>query len=179
MKSSNREKFRLLPAVERVLLRPEVGQLCAQYGRAPVTDWIRAILRNMRNGHLDDLPDDAEAIEQQVICDLHEVASSAASESLREVINGTGILIHTNLGRAPLAQAAIDAMTAAAGSTNVEVDLTTGQRGRRGALVEHLCQEVTGAEAALVVNNCAAATLLTLQTLAAGRQVVISRGQLI
>jgi L-seryl-tRNA(Ser) seleniumtransferase len=95
------------------------------------------------------------------------------------VINGTGILIHTNLGRAPLAQAAIDAMIAVAGATNLEVDLATGQRGRRGASVEQLCCDVTGAEAALVVNNCAAATLLTLQTLAAGRQIVISRGQLI
>ena len=88
-------------------------------------------------------------------------------------------MIHTNLGRAPLAPAAIEAMTEVAACTNLEVDLASGQRGRRGAAVEQLCQEVTGAEAALVVNNCAAATLLTLQTLAAGRRVIISRGQLI
>jgi L-seryl-tRNA(Ser) seleniumtransferase len=107
------------------------------------------------------------------------VASHAVSQRLQKVINATGVVIHTNLGRAPLAAAAIAAMNAATECTNVEIDLFTGQRGRRGAAVEQLCREITGAEAALVVNNCAAATLLTLQTLAAGRRVVISRGQLI
>jgi L-seryl-tRNA(Ser) seleniumtransferase len=110
---------------------------------------------------------------------LRACAHLAESQRLRKVINATGIVIHTNLGRAPLAPAAIEALVAAAEGTNVEVDLQSGQRGRRGAAVEELCREITGAEAALVVNNCAAATLLTLQTLAAGRRVVISRGQLI
>jgi L-seryl-tRNA(Ser) seleniumtransferase len=171
--------LRHLPAVDRVLLRPDVQSLCSQYGRAPVTDWIRAILSTLRNGHADSWPDNAETIEEMVVRDLHQAASSAASDCLREVINATGIVIHTNLGRAPLAQKAIDAVTEAAACTNLEVDLASGQRGRRGAAIEQLCQQVTGAEAALVVNNCAAATLLTLQTLAAGRRVVISRGQLI
>ena len=179
MKSSNREKLRLLPAVERVLLRPDVVPLCAQYGRAAVTDWIREVLRRMRHSHADDLPDDADAMEEKAVLDLLQVASSAASDSLREVINATGIVIHTNLGRSPLAQRAIEALTKVAACTNLEVDLVSGQRGRRGASVEQLCRAVTGAEAALIVNNCAAATLLTLQTLAAGRRVVISRGQLI
>jgi L-seryl-tRNA(Ser) seleniumtransferase len=179
VKSSNREKLRLLPAVERVLLRPDVVPLCTQYGRAAVTDWIRAVLHNMRHGHADDLPDDADAMEEKAVLGLHKVATSAVSESLREVINATGIVIHTNLGRSPLAQKAIEALTEVAACTNLEVDLMSGQRGRRGASVEQLCQEVTGAEAALIVNNCAAATLLTLQTLAVGRRVIISRGQLI
>jgi L-seryl-tRNA(Ser) seleniumtransferase len=110
---------------------------------------------------------------------LAQRASGAAAQRLQRVINATGVVIHTNLGRAPLAAAAIEAITAAAACANVEVDLMTGHRGKRGAAVEQLCCEITGAEAALVVNNCAAATLLTLQTLAAGRRVIISRGQLI
>jgi L-seryl-tRNA(Ser) seleniumtransferase len=162
-----------------VLLRPDVVPLCTQYGRAAVTDWIREILHNMRNGRADDLPDDAGAVEEKVMLVLHQVAQSAASDCLREVINATGIVIHTNLGRAPLPQKAIEALAEAAACTNLEVDLASGQRGTRGASVEQLCREVTGAEVALIVNNCAAATLLTLQTLAAGRRVIISRGQLI
>jgi L-seryl-tRNA(Ser) seleniumtransferase len=177
--SSDKQKLRLLPAVERVLNLPEVVTFCAQFGRHTVTGWVRQILGDMRNGESSELLSDAEGVERQVVDRVRDVARSAASQRLRKVINGTGIVIHTNLGRAPLARAAIEAMNSAAACTNLEVDLATGQRGKRGAIVELLCQELTGAEAAVVVNNCAAATLLTLQTLAAGRRVIISRGQLI
>jgi L-seryl-tRNA(Ser) seleniumtransferase len=170
---------RMLPAVERVLNLPDVALASAQHGRAIVATWVREVLSVLRNGEAASLPPDAAAVESLVVERVNERASQAASERLRRVINGTGIVIHTNLGRAPLAPAAIEAMVAAAECANVEVDLETGQRGRRGAAVESLCQEITGAEAALIVNSCAAATLLALQTLAAGRGVVISRGQLI
>lgn len=170
---------RLLPAVEQVLNLPAVLAHSARFGRATVTAWIREILAAMRNGQADTLPASAAEVESQVVDRLQEFAAGAASQRLQKVINATGVVIHTNLGRAPLARAAIAAMNEAAECTNVEVDLLTGRRGPRGAAVEQLCREVTGAEAALVVNNCAAATLLTLQTLAAGRRVVISRGQLI
>ena len=179
MKPQDQQKLRRLPSVDRVLNRLEVLQLCAQFGRTAVTAWIREILSGMRGGEASALPAEVTEIEGYVVQTLSDFARRATSERLRQVINGTGILIHTNLGRAPLAAAAVQAMTAAASCTNLEVDLSTGFRGRRGAAVELLCQEVTGAEAALVVNNCAAATLLTLQTLAAGRRVIISRGQLI
>jgi L-seryl-tRNA(Ser) seleniumtransferase len=175
----DRKNLRFLPAVERVLNLPDVVRICTQYGRATVTAWVRDVLGELRNSASDALSGDAADVERRVVERLGEVACDVASQRLRKVINGTGVLIHTNLGRAPLAQAAVDAIVEAAGSTNLEVDLQTGQRGRRGARVESLCCDVTKAEAALVVNNCAAATLLTLQTLAAGRQVVISRGQLI
>jgi L-seryl-tRNA(Ser) seleniumtransferase len=179
VKLPDRSKLRMIPAVERILNLPEVVRICAEFGRSTVTSWVREVLGEMRNGGSGAIPDDAEGVEKNVIDRLGEVAQCAAAQRPRKVINGTGIVIHTNLGRAPLAQAAMDALVAAAASTNLEVDLLTGRRSRRGAMVELLCQEVTGAEAAIVVNNCAAATLLTLQTLAAGRQVVISRGQLI
>lgn len=179
MKAEHKEKLRLLPAVDGVLNHAEVVPLCAQFGRPVVTGWVREVLANLRNGRVDRLPADGDAIESLVVKRVTEVAEAAAAQRLRKVINGTGIVIHTNLGRAPLAAAAVEAMVAAAGCTNLEVDLATGHRSKRGGTVEFLCQQVTGAEAALVVNNCAAATLLTLQTLAAGRRVVISRGQLI
>ncbi len=171
--------LRLLPAVERVLNLPAVLPHCAQFGRPTVTTWVREILTALRNGQGGALPPSATEIEAHVVHRLNEMVSLAASQRLHQVINATGVVIHTNLGRAPLAPAAIQALNTAAACTNLEIDLFTGQRGARGGAVERLCQEVTGAEAALVVNNCAAATLLTLQTLAAGRRVVISRGQLI
>lgn len=178
MKSDDRARLRLLPAVERVLNAATIMPLCKQHGRAVVTGWARDVLRELRHTS-SSLPSEAAAVEELVIQRITKCASRAVSQRLQKVINGTGIVIHTNLGRAPLAAAAMHAMVAAAGCTNVEVDLESGQRGRRGAVVEALCQEVTGAQAALIVNNCAAATLLTLQALAAGRQVIISRGQLI
>jgi L-seryl-tRNA(Ser) seleniumtransferase len=175
----NPEQLRRLPAVERVLREDEIIALSSEHGRSVVTDWVREVLREMRNGKPDDLPPDAPEMMAEVVRRVTRAACRDASQRLHRVINGTGIVIHTNLGRAPLAAAAIEALAAAAAGTNLEIDLVTGRRGRRGASVESLCRQITGAEAAHVVNNCAAATLLALQTLAAGRRVIISRGQLI
>ena len=107
-------------------------------------------------------------------------ADAAARPSLRRVINATGVIVHTNLGRAPLARAAVEqALDAAEGYSNLEYDLEEGRRGSRQTHVEHLLRDLTGAEAALAVNNCAAAALLACAALAAGREVVVSRGQLV
>lgn len=173
------QQLRLLPAVERVLNLPPIVSLCAEHGRGTVTGWVRQTLHDFRCGAAGALSSIATEIEARVVQMVTELAEASTLQRLRKVINGTGVILHTNLGRAPLAPAAIEAMIEAAAATNLEVDLTTGRRGRRAAAVETLCREVTGAEAALVVNNCAAATLLTLQTIAAGRRVIISRGQLI
>ena len=97
----------------------------------------------------------------------------------RKVINATGVVVHTNLGRAPLSTEAIDAIRNAAGYGTVEYDLSTGTRGRRGANVERLLVELTGAEAALVVNNCAAAAFLVLTVVAKGAETIVSRGELV
>jgi len=179
MKSQPPQNQRLLPSVDRVLNLAEVAEFCRRHGRTVVARWTREIIDAMRNGHAGELPEDPSVMIKSVVRRLGEVAHRDGSGGLRRVINGTGVVIHTNLGRAPLAAAAVQAMTEVASCTNLEVDLTSGRRGRRGALVEALCREITGAEAALVVNNCASATLLTLQTLAAGRRVIISRGQLV
>jgi len=105
---------------------------------------------------------------------------TAAVPRLQRVVNATGVVLHTNLGRAPLAEAAIDALAdAARGAVNLELDVTTGRRGNRDALVEEDLRALTGAEAALVVNNNAAAVLLAVAALAAGREVVVSRGELV
>ena len=110
----------------------------------------------------------------------HEALAREQQPSLRPVINATGVIINTNLGRAPLSAEAFAAMRAVAtGYSNLEYDLEAGERGSRHAHVAALLRELTGAEAALVANNNAAAVLLTLSALAAGREVVISRGQLV
>jgi L-seryl-tRNA(Ser) seleniumtransferase len=107
-------------------------------------------------------------------------AAALARPSLRAVINATGVILHTNLGRAPLAPAAVDAVAeAAARYSNLEYDLESGERGSRQAHVESLLQELTGAESALAVNNKAAAVTLALAAIASGREVVVSRGQLV
>src|SRR6476661_2316379 len=108
----------------------------AQHGRAVVTTWVRQVLGTLRNGQLSFLPATAAALEALVVERVSERAQGAAAQRMRKVINGTGIVIHTNLGRAPLAASAIEAMRDAAECANVEIDLASGERGRRGARVE-------------------------------------------
>jgi L-seryl-tRNA(Ser) seleniumtransferase len=108
-----------------------------------------------------------------------ELAARANRGALQPVINASGIILHTNLGRAPLADIAVERIRQSAGFTNLEIDLESGKRSRRGDRVCHLLAELTGAEDAIVVNNCAAATVLVLQAVAFGREVIVSRGQLV
>ncbi len=120
------------------------------------------------------------AVLEDLVARAHAIAADSARASLRPVVNATGVIVHTNLGRAPLAASAVEAVSAVAGGySNLELDLDAGVRGSRQAHVEGLVAELTGAEAGLVVNNCAAAVLLAAAALAAGRQIVVSRGQLV
>ena len=126
----------------------------------------------------------AGAEDGTTLADLTERARALAREAsrprLRRVLNATGVIVHTNLGRAPLSATALEAVTnAGSGYSNLEYDLEAGTRGSRQAHVEDLICELSGAEAGLVVNNCAAAVLLAAAALAAGRQIVVSRGQLV
>jgi len=170
--------LRELPAMNRFLAEPDVAGFAALFGTTVVKTAVDAVLRDAR-ANARSSENGVPAFDELVgrVCGrlAHE-----ETDGLLGVINGTGILLHTNLGRAPLAREALDEMHAiAAGYSNLEFDLASGQRGSRYARVTTLLCAVTGAEDALVVNNCAAAVLLILDTFAKGREVVVSRNQLV
>ena len=173
---------RLIPSIERLRQRPAVQRLEARYGREATVRALRdeaAALRRQLAAEAVAVRDAADAAER-IEARLAPRLDTALSPSLRPVINATGVIVHTNLGRAPLGRAAIDRIAAVtAGYTNLEYDLTAGRRGSRTAHAAALLARLTGAEAAVVVNNNAAAVLLALAALAAGREVVISRGELV
>ncbi len=166
---------RLIPSVERLLQGAAAIPALDRYRREHLADAVRVVLDDVRRsaGAGATVPTDAELL-------ARVQARIGAAPALQPVVNATGIVLHTNLGRAPLAEAAVTALVQAArGAVNLELDLATGRRGDRDTLVgEDLCA-LTGAEAALVVNNNAAAALLVLTALAAGREVVVSRGELV
>lgn len=177
-------QFAKIPSVSRLLESQQLEESISEYGHSVVTNTIRNKLDSLRQQVLDgvELNDEAE-IENGLIKQVIQDLQRQALPNLRAVFNLTGTVLHTNLGRATLPQAAISAMVEAARSPcALEYDLETGGRGDRDDLVEELLCELTGAEAATVVNNNAAAVFLTLNTLAStkGRkQVIVSRGELI
>jgi L-seryl-tRNA(Ser) seleniumtransferase len=176
--SAKTDRLRALPSVDSLLREGAAGGLMTTYGREATLDALRQSLDHWR-GRL--------RAEDSLTVDTATVLTHAAESlrldftpTLRLVINATGVIIHTNLGRAPLSQVAQRAVAEAAGQySTLEFDLETGKRGSRLVHAERLLQQVTGAEAALVVNNNAAALVLLLSALAPGREVVISRGQLV
>ena len=171
---------RALPAVEALLQSPQALELQARYGRPltlaaarTVLDAQRATLREPAAAHaVGSTTELLDAISQQL--------AEQAAPTLHPVANATGVIIHTNLGRAPLSKAAQTAMLAISDDyCTLEYDPHTGKRGSRNVHPAALLRQLTGAEDALVVNNCAAALLLALTGLAKGKGVVISRGQLV
>ncbi|WP_048556736.1 L-seryl-tRNA(Sec) selenium transferase, partial [Nostocoides japonicum] len=162
---------RRIPRTDRLLAIAEVGAARRRLGDQVVRSLVREAQDRARRGELD--PEDVE----RTVVDA--VASRPAS-TLRPVLNATGVVVHTNLGRAPLSEAAVEALVAASGYVDVELDLATGLRSRRGAATRAaLLQACPAAGDALVVNNGAAALVLATTALAAGREVVVSRGELI
>jgi L-seryl-tRNA(Ser) seleniumtransferase len=158
-----------LPAIGGLVNEPAYAELVKQFGRSRVVDALREQVAEERKG------DEVDAAERAL-----RVAASlraAAAPKLRHVINASGVILHTNLGRAPLSRAAVDALGVAGGYSNLELDLASGRRGERAALVSDLLTHVFGCDAALVVNNNAAAILLALTALGKGKEVVVSRGQ--
>ncbi len=150
----------------------------AQFARPPVLDAIRETLEALRRRiEAGDAP--APPPVDIIMAEVRERLTAGDRDRIRYAINATGILLHTGLGRAPLAPAATQALGRLAGCANMQIDLATGLRGKRSATTEALLCRLTGAEAALVVNNNAGATLLVLAALCEGREVVVSRGQLI
>ena len=160
---------RAVPRTDRLLAEPKLQEASAALGPAVVKDAVRAAQQRVRDGDLS--PDDV------LVAVMESLPTTATS--LRPVLNATGVVVHTNLGRAPLSKAAVQALVLAAGNTDVELELDTGRRGRRGAgAVEALLAACPEAEAAHVVNNNAAALAL-LATAHAGREVVVARGELV
>lgn len=165
---------RALPAVGTTLERPAVRALLDAWPRALVTEGIRALVAAARAGAA--LPDSDDDWRQS----LSSWLEARTASTLRPALNATGVVLHTNLGRAPLAAAAIDAITSiASGAATLEYDVDAGARGSRHTHCAALLAELSGAEDAIVVNNCAAGLVLTLQALAAGRETIVSRGELI
>jgi L-seryl-tRNA(Ser) seleniumtransferase len=166
--------LRELPSVDELLGREELGALAERHGRPLVLAAVRSALARARE-------------EVKAGYPAGDLVARAAAEleatlrpSLRRVLNATGVVVHTNLGRAPLAEAALARVReVGAGYSNLEYDVAAGSRGSRQDHVAAALRELTGAEAALVVNNNAAAVLLALAALAEGREVVVSRGELI
>ncbi len=161
-----------LPAVGRLINQPAYAALVVNFGRERVVEALRDQVAEERNADALSDPQRVNQVEARL--------RSALAPRLRRVINASGVILHTNLGRAPLSRAAADAAAAAgAGYSNLELDLATGRRGERSALVGGLLTSLFGCQAALAVNNNAAAVLLALTALCKGREVVVSRGQLV
>lgn len=158
-------------SVDSLMAEPGIAALTCHYGRRPVLTALRALLEEARAAGTFDAATLPEALSRRL--------AARQAIGLKAVYNLTGTVLHTNLGRAPLAEEAIAAMVEAAGASAVEFDLARGRRGERDAHVERWLCELTGAEAALVVNNNAAAVLLALNGLARGKEVPVSRGELV
>jgi L-seryl-tRNA(Ser) seleniumtransferase len=168
-----------IPSLDLLLHRPALEALLAHHGRTQVTSALRAHLSDLRREALAGSLNPASLGEERVAAAV-EAKLGAVQRQLRPVFNLTGTVLHTNLGRAVLPEEAVRAVVQAMSApVNLEYDLDSGRRGERDALVEQVLCELTGAEAATVVNNNAAAVLLVLSALAARREVIVSRGELI
>src|SRR5437764_1526523 len=180
--------YRLLPSVDDLLRQPELAPLLQREGQPAAAEAIRAVLAQLREEiNTENLPDEKSM--QLAIANLTEAIGRqlhrAMEFSLKPVINATGVILHTNLGRAPLAESALQRISEVAGRySNLEYNLAAGQRGKRDVHVERLFSRLLNQEGisgirTVVVNNCAAAVMLALNTLAEGGEVIVSRGELV
>ena len=173
--------LRRLPSVDELLGQPRLAALARRVDRELLVEITRTVLADLRGritgeGTTTAIALDSSALEERIASMVERVLAS----SLEPVINATGVILHTNLGRAPLCGAAVEEIRRSATSySNLEYDLEAGARGKRDVHVAQLLERLTGAEAAIVVNNCAAAVLLVLAALAKGGEVIVSRGELI
>ena len=176
--AQQRQGMAALPSVDRLMKTPVLSALVEQHGRAPVTDAVRWELDRQRRAIAQGKVE--AAAEAEIVASIAVQLERAMTPSLRPVFNLTGTVLHTNLGRAPLPQEALDAIAAVSrGASNLEFELATGKRGDRDTHLELLLAQLTGVEAATVVNNNAAAVLLTLAAIAPRKEVIVSRGELI
>ncbi len=170
--------LRRLPPVGQLLEHPSLSPALARYGHQAVLEVVRSTLNQLRQQVL--AGETPSLTTESILAIVQDAITQRFMPTLRTVINATGVLIHTNLGRAPLAESALHAIQETQGGySTLEFDLEAGGRGSRRVHCAQLLAQLTHAEAALVVNNCAAALLLTLTALAHNREVVVSRGQLV
>jgi L-seryl-tRNA(Ser) seleniumtransferase len=173
--------LRQMPSVDELLQLPGVAQLCSELDRGFVVDLIRELLMQLRreiaSGELRTARNFSSlALEERIV----QAVRQELAPSLQPVINASGVILHTNLGRAPLPAQVVDELRRTATQySNLEYDLLAGARGKRDVHTARLLERLTGAESAIVVNNCAAAVLVTLAALARGGEVIVSRGELI
>jgi len=173
--------LRQIPSVDELLMQPRLAGLTKRVDRNLVVEVARAVLADLRGRIAEDLnwtaiSLDGASVEELISAQVEKILS----RSLQPVINATGVILHTNLGRAPLPESVVDEFRRSATQySNLEYDLEAGSRGKRDVHTGELLTRLTGAEAAIVVNNCAAAVLVTLAALARGGEVVVSRGELI
>jgi L-seryl-tRNA(Ser) seleniumtransferase len=180
-KTDGNKVLRNLPSVDEVLLTETGRSYSAAEGQAAAASAAREAINSLRSklGHQDETPHGRAELIGLVEAELTKRLARADRTGVRRVINATGVIVHTNLGRAPLSKEAIQALVDAAGYCTLEFDLESGTRGRRGGRVDQLVAEVSCAEDAVVVNNGAAAAFFVLTALAGGGEVVISRGELV
>lgn len=172
------QALRQLPSVEHVLSDPALAALRAELGQAGAAELVRRALDERRAALLAGAEPAGDRAAETAL--LAAAAQALDAQPLRTVINATGVIVHTNLGRSPLAPEAVAAVAASAGAyADLELDLATGQRGSRQTHVGSLIAGCTGAEAGMAVNNAAGALVLVLAALARGREVIVSRGQMI
>ncbi len=185
MEPEDRQRYlKALPAVDELLRHPPIQERLKFYSRESIVGSIRRVLEKKRQAILMNRDgQEAAAVpmtQGQWLAAVEDELAEAARPSLRPVINATGVVLHTNLGRAPLAGEALRTIAEIAGGySNLELDILTGERGSRYEHVEALLRQISGAESALVVNNNAGAVLLALNSLAEGKEAVVSRGQLV
>jgi L-seryl-tRNA(Ser) seleniumtransferase len=174
--------LRSIPSVDKLLEEPVVLNLIRQGSRPFVVRLLRKVLLSFRQSVNGGIVKDSQPVSlvENILAALQNEFERATKPQLTKVINATGVLLHTNFGRAPMGRKALERLTSVArGYCNLEFDLAKGTRGRRDVFADRLLKELLGCEQSLVVNNCAAALFLTLNTLAEGAEVVISRGELV
>ena len=176
---SKRATLRDVPSVDQLLRTDAARELREVVGIRRLTNIARAVTAEIRLSIQNDGSEFAESVLAAAVKRMEASVRREGQAGIKPVINATGVLLHTNLGRAPLSEAACNAMNDAARYCSVEYDVESGMRGGRGARVEALLRDLTGAEAALVVNNCAAAALLILSVLASDGETIVSRGELV
>src|SRR5580693_9872696 len=181
MSAEQFELLRQIPSVDELLLQPGLATLAKRVDRNLIVEVARAVLSHLR-ARIAGEPNsavigiDAASVEELITTEVERILA----RSLQPVINATGVILHTNLGRAPLPEAVVEEFRRTATQySNLEYDLEAGARGKRDVHTSELLTRLTGAEAAVVVNNCAAAVLVTLASLARGGEAIVSRGELI